>query len=357
MSHVDGAGTHDTPVAPATPAAPGTFGGELRRAADLLQAAGLRADKATCSARALVLADYWGIPSHGLLRLPHYLRRLVAGGCRADAELQVTTDTGPLVSFDGQDGLGHWQLWHAAELAAERCARFGVAVAAVGRSSHCGALGLYTLPITEAGCAGLVFSNGPAVMPPWNGTRPVVSTSPIAAGFPGSDRPAVIDLATSAVARGRIAQRAAEGELLPNGWAFDAQGSPTTDPASALAGMLAPLGGAKGFALAFMVEALTGGLVGPTLSSGVADMFSAEESATPQNIAHLIVAFDPERMGVDGTAGDRLAALHRAVRSAGGRVPGARRTPPAEIEEEAPLPVAADLAGELDSWARRLGLP
>lgn len=333
-----------------------TAGGARKLAAALLVAAGVPEPQAERTARAIVLADCWGIGSHGLMRLPHYLRRLLAGGCRADARLATVNDTGPLVAFDGQDGLGHWQLWRAAEVAAERCARYGVAVATVGRTSHCGALGIYTLPPVGAGQAALVFSNGPAVMPPWGGSSPVVSTSPVAAGFPGPGRPAVVDLATSAVARGRIAQRAASGEPLPPGWAFDAAGRPTADPAAALAGMLAPLGGAKGFALAFLVEAFTGGLVGPALSTGVADMFAAGDSAAPQNISHLVVAFDPGRTAVDGAARDRLGALRASVREAGGRVPGEGRTPPEEIGPGAPLTLPDGVAAELTGWAHRLGV-
>ncbi|AXK37023.1 Ldh family oxidoreductase [Streptomyces armeniacus] len=343
---------------------PRTVGGARELAAALLTAAGVPSTEAARTAHAIVLADCWGIGSHGLLRLPYYLRRLLAGGCRADARLVTVTDTGPLVSYDGQHGLGHWQLWRAAELAAERCTQYGVAAVTVGRTSHCGALGIYTLPPVEAGQAALVLSNGPAVMPPWEGHRPVVSTSPLAAGFPGArsqdgqapGRPAVVDLATSAVARGRIAQRAATGEPLPPGWAFDAAGRPTADASEALHGMLAPLGGAKGFALAFLVEAFTGGVVGPSLSTGVTDMFAAEDAASPQDIAHLVVAFDVERAAVDGAARERLAALSESVRQAGGRVPGEGRTPPEEIDPAGPLTVPDALADELATWARRLGV-
>lgn len=336
---------------------PDTVGAVRRLVAGLLSAAGVKSAEAERTSWAIVLADCWGIPSHGLMRLPHYLRRLQAGGCRADAALMPVTDTGPLVCLDGQDGLGHWQLWRAAELAAQRCAQFGVAVVSVGRTSHAGALGIYTLPLVDAGYAGLVFGDGPAVMPPWTGHRAVVSTSPIAAGFPGRDQPAIVDLATSAVARGRIAQRAATGEPLQPGWAFDTAGAPTLDAAAALAGMLAPLGGAKGFALAFLVEALTGGIVGPQLSAEVVDMFAVEQSALPQRIAHLVIALDPARTSVDPAAGHRLETLYGLVRDAGGRVPGQRRRPPADIPDDAPLVTDPAVMVDVLAWQERLNQP
>lgn len=110
-------------------------------AARLLASAGLRANQAWTTARAIVLADVWGIGSHRLMRLPYYLDRMAAGGYPPDAELTTTHDTGPLASLDGGGGLGHWQLSTAAAIAAERCRRFGIAAVAVGNSGHCGALG------------------------------------------------------------------------------------------------------------------------------------------------------------------------------------------------------------------------
>lgn len=329
----------------------------LRLSGRLVQAAGLTASAAEDTAWALLLAECWGLPSHGLSRLPHYLRRLAAGGYRPDAELTVRTDTGPMVSYDGGAGLGHWQLWHGARVAAERARQYGVGLVAVGNSGHCGALGVYTVPVLRAGMAGLVFSNGPAVMPPWGGRTPVVSTSPLAAGFPARPRPIVVDLASSTVARGRIAQRAATGEPLPAGWALDAEGVPTTDPTAALAGMLAPLGGAKGFALALLVESMTAGLVGPALSTDVADMFDPAEDQLPQRIAHLVVALDPARTDGGSGAADRLTRLSTQVTRAGGRVPGAARAMPDELSPDTPVPVPEKLRAELDEWAARLGVP
>ncbi len=331
--------------------------GQAREVATgLFEVVGVPARPAAETARALVLADSWGTHSHGLMRLPHYLLRLQAGGVNAAATLETVGDRGPVLSLDGQDGLGHWQLWDAAGLAAERARRYGLAAVSVGNSSHCGALGVYTLPPLSAGLACLVFSNGPAVMPPWGGARPLLSTSPIAAGIPCRPRPAIVDLATSAVARGRIAERANRNETIPEGWALDAHGAPTTDPAAAMAGMLAPLGGAKGYSLAFMIEALTGGMVGPALSQDVADMFDPDAADRPQRISHLVVALDPSAFGVAGGGGDRLDDLARRVEAAGGRVPGSRRRQPEEIDDAEPLNLAPATVAAVAAWAERLGV-
>ncbi|GAB3056569.1 Ldh family oxidoreductase [Intrasporangium mesophilum] len=326
------------------------------RARRLLVAAGVPERDAARTADAIVLADCWGIGSHGLMRLPYYLERLTAGGQRADAGLVARNDNGAVVSWDGQAGLGHWQLWAAALEGAARAGRHGVSVVSVANSSHCGALGVYTLPALRRGYACLAFSNGPAVMPAWGGAAPVLSTSPIAAGVPFGDRPAIIDLATSAVARGRIAALAAKGEAVPAGWALDAEGNPTTDPAAALAGMLAPLGGAKGFALALLVESLTGGLVGPQLSTGVSDMFRADDATVPQGISHLVVTIDPGAIDPDRLSEERLGELEKRVQTSGGRLPGAGRRMPHEIEDDEALAIDATTLGRLGEWLDRLGV-
>jgi (2R)-3-sulfolactate dehydrogenase (NADP+) len=310
------------------------------------------------TARAIILAESWGVRSHGLMRLPFYLDRLGSGGY-STKPMRTVTDTGPLVVLDGAGGLGHWQAWEAAGLAARRAREHGIGLAAVGNSGHCGALGVYTLPALDRSLLSLVFSNGPAVMPAWNGTEPLLSTSPLAAGIPVEPRPAIIDMASTTVARGKIAQFAERGEDLPPGWAFDAAGGPTVDPAEALLGMLAPMGGAKGFALAFLVEALTGGIVGPALSVDVSDMFDADANDVPQRIAHTVITIDPARLDVGaGTGGmDRLRRLAMLTERSGGRVPGSRRRLLRDIADDDPIEIADAVAEDLTGRARLNGVP
>src|SRR5690606_3809970 len=198
----------------------------------------------------------------------------------------------------------------------------------------------------------LMFSTGPAVMPAPGTATPLLSTSPLAAGVPCRPRPAIVDLATSAVARGTIATYARRGERLPDGWAVDAAGKPTTDPQAAMAGMLAPMAGGKGFALAFLVEALAAAMVGPELAVDIPDMFDASADAAPQRIGHLIIVFDPALVDVDGKGADRLEKLTASLAEAGGRVPGASRRMPWEITDETPVQIADAVIDELERWAR-----
>jgi (2R)-3-sulfolactate dehydrogenase (NADP+) len=306
-----------------------TVGTAVTKAQQLLQEAGVPVEEAAVTARCIVASDRWGIGSHGLMRLPFYLSRLKAGGINPTAQLKTVTDLPSLVVFDGDDGLGHWQLQKAAEIASERALVNGVAAVGVGRSNHCGALGIYVWPMINRGLVGIAFSTGPAVMPPGGGDKALLSTSPIAAGIP-TNPPTVVDLATSAVARGKIQAKAQAGAELEPGWAFTKDGTPTTDAKEALAGMLAPLGGVKGYAVAVLVESLTGMLIGPTLAKNIPDMFATSQDASPQQISHFIIAIDAAKLSVDGNSG-RTTEFVSEVNAAGGRLPGSNRVNPERL--------------------------
>ncbi len=331
-----------------------TVGGAVATAQSLLEAVGVNPEHALTTARCIVASDRWGIGSHGLMRLPFYLARLQAGGINPVAELKTVTDLPSLVVFDGDDGLGHWQLQHAAEVASQRALVNGIAAVGVGRSNHCGALGIYVWPMINRGLVGIAFSTGPAVMPPWGGDKPLLSTSPIAAGIP-TNPPTVVDLATSAVARGKIQAKAQAGAELEPGWAFTKDGAPTTDAKEALAGMLAPLGGAKGYAIAVLVESLTGMLIGPTLSKNIPDMFAAEQDALPQQISHFVIAIDASKLSVDGE-NSRTEDFAAEVSKAGGRLPGSNRVNPEKLVDGDEITITDQVSAQLAAWTTKLGL-
>ena len=308
-------------------------------------------EEAQTSANCIVASDAWGIGSHGLMRLPFYLERLIAGGINSKAKLKEITNLPSLRIFDGERGMGHWQLKKAAEVASNIADTQGIAAVGIGNSNHCGALGIYVWPMLEKNLVGLVFSTGPAVMPPWGGNKPLLSTSPLAAGIPTSPA-TVIDLATSAVARGKIAAKAQKNEALDPGWAFDENGAPTTDAKVALKGMLAPLGGVKGYALAVMVESLTGALIGPKLAADIPDMFNSAQAALPQEISHFVIAIKADALTVDGN--NRLNDLSNRIEGVGGRLPGKNRKNPFKISEDFEINITESVATELEGWKRRL---
>lgn len=330
------------------------YGQAVELGTNLLTAVGVPAENALITSKLICAADAWGIGSHGLIRLPYYLNRIVGGGINPKANLVEVKAMTTLKVMDGQDGLGHWQLWQATNSAAKIAKEHGTAAVAVRSSSHAGALGLFTWPAIANGCATFIFSNGPAVMPAWGGSTPLLSTSPLAIGAPGKPTQLIIDLATSAVARGKIAAKAKSGEPVPEGWALDKDGNPTTDAQAALMGMLAPLGGAKGFALAMAVETLTGGLVGPNLAKQMPDMFVESDNNKPQKISHFVVSVNAEF--IDDSDYQRISQLQHNVIESGSRVPGANKTNPMQLADDMTLNIAPEVVTELDQWSEKLSL-
>lgn len=324
----------------------------------LLQSTGVSSADAELTMHVLLMAERWGLGSHGMLRLPLYLDRLEAGGVNPSARLREVHRAGATAVLDGQAGLGQPQVWHAAELASDLAFEFGVAAVALGNTSHSGCLGAYVVPGLRRGLITVVMCNGPAAMPPWQGSKPLFSTSPLAAGVPGSSRSTIIDMSLSVVTRGQIASAAREEVELSDGWALDRHGRPTTDAEAALDGMLAPIGGVKGAVLAFFVEIMTGGLVGPTLSVDIADMFDPSDVERPQGIGHLLISIDPERLDVDRRGTERRDALLHLVEKAGDRIPGASRLDlldRADVDIEVPRGIINELVGHARS--KGLDLP
>ena len=325
----------------------------LIHATSMLVAAGVPAKSAEKTARAIVTSDVWGNPSHGLMRLPFYLQRITMGGVNAEATLKVISERGAITSLDGEDGLGHWQVWDAAELGVVKAKEFGISLVSVKNSSHCGALGVYLYPALDAGQIAIIFTNGPAVMPAVGGNAPLLSTSPIASGIP-SNPPMIIDLSTSAVARGKIASAAKAGGSIPEGWAVNAQGQPITDAKEALMGMLAPLGGAKAFALGLMVESLSAGLSGGNLSRAVPDMFNADDDTKPQGISHTVITIDPNDIG-DASSYEDFNRLASSITETGGRIPGSKRVHPDKLGT-GEITIADPVIADLNAWSSKLGL-
>ncbi|MBM3655697.1 MAG: Ldh family oxidoreductase [Actinobacteria bacterium] len=324
----------------------------LTHATSLLIKAGVNEGNSAKTARAIVTSDVWGNPSHGLMRLPFYLQRLTSGGVNPKAELKVISEYGATISLDGQDGLGHWQLLDGAGIGVRKARQSGISLVSIANSSHCGALGVYLYAALDAKMISMIFTNGPAVMPAIGGSSPILSTSPIASGIP-SNPPMIIDLSTSAVARGKIASAAKAGGLIPEGWAVNERGESITDAKQALLGMLAPLGGAKGFALGLMVESLSAGLSGGSLSRVVPDMFNQDDDKKPQSISHTVITIDPESIGQESK--DGFNELAKSIVDSGGRIPGSRRVSPDDLGS-GEITLTDAVVSDLNSWSQRLGL-
>lgn len=286
--------------------------------------AGCSVTNAQSVARALIAAEADGLKGHGLSRLPTYLQMVRSRKIKGQASPSATRPRPGVLAIDAAFGFAYPAIDLAVAQLPQLAREQGIVTAAVSRSNHCGAAGLPCEALAREGLVALLFANTPSAMAPWGGRTPVFGTNPIAFAAPLEGRdPGVVDLALSKVARGPIVAAKQRGETIPEGWALDADGNATTDPAKALQGTMIPLGDAKGAALALMVEILAACLPGANLAFEASSFLDGEGG--PPGTGQLILAIDPAAFG-HARFGERIATLIGAIEGqSGARVPGSRR--------------------------------
>ncbi|HEX6256200.1 MAG TPA: Ldh family oxidoreductase [Euzebyales bacterium] len=289
----------------------------------VLRAHGTSDANARAVADAVVAAERAGHSGHGLARLPTYAAQARSGTVDGTATPLVEEVAPAVVRVDACDGFAYPALRRAIVAVDVRARTWGVAVAAVHRSHHVGAAGHHVAELARRGLVGLLFANTPAGIAPWGGHRAVFGTNPIAFAAPRAQHPPlVVDLSMSRVARGRVMVARREGAQIPDDWAVDAKGRPTTDPQRALDGSMRPVGDAKGAALALMVELLAAGLTGAQLGVDATSFFAAD--GAPPRVGQLLIAIAPGPTSGGGFAA-RVEALCDAVLAQdGARLPGGR---------------------------------
>lgn len=315
-----------------------------------LQASGATAAMAAATARALAAAEAEGIASHGASRIPQYCGHLRNGRATGSAVPRVVRERGGACLVDAGGGLAFEACALAAKEAIGRARSHGVAFASVTNSNHFGVAAFHVEPLARAGLVGIAMGNSPAAMPAWGGKRALFGTNPIAAAFPRrSAPPIVIDLSLSAVARGKIMVAARDGKPIPEGWALDKDGRPTTDAKAALEGSMLPAGGVKGAMLALTVELLVCALSGAAYGFE-SDSFFTEEGR-PTRIGQAILAIDPGALAGNEAYLERVETLVTAMlQDEGVRLPGERR---AQLRERAAREGVA-VPGELMAKIREL---
>lgn len=291
--------------------------------ATLFETNGVRRETAASVARALVAAEAAGQSGHGLRRVPAYLSQVRSGKVDGAAVATASHPRPGLLAIDAHFGFAYPALDLSVQELAPLARSQGIACAAIHRSHHAGVMALTVERFAEQGLVAMMFANAPASMAPWGGKRPLYGTNPIAFAVPvANQEPIVIDLALSKVARGKVMEAQQRGVEIPEDWALDAEGQPTTDPTEAIKGTMAPAGGAKGAALAFMVEALSAGLTGALFSYEATSLF--DDKGAPPALGQFIIAIDPE--AATGAAfGARMAELAQQMEQEEAvRIPGRR---------------------------------
>lgn len=320
--------------------------GLARRA---LSAAGATEDAASSLARAIAAAEAEGLASHGLAYLPTYCMHLRCGKVRPDAVPEVTRPRPGLVLADAGNGFAHPAI--DAGFAALIPATFaqGIAALAVRNSYNCGVLGYHTDRLAAAGLLGLGFTHAPASIAPVGCLRPVVGTNPIAIAVPDGEGGTAlsIDQSASVIAKSEIMRRKRAGEAIPEGWAFGPDGAPTTDPAIALQGTMAPSGGYKGVGIALLVEILAAAASGALLSAE-ASPFSGTAGGPP-GTGQFFIAIDAAASS-GGSFADAISRLVGSIeRQPNGRVPGAKRAATRRRSAKEGILVRGDLLAEIET--------
>ncbi len=282
-------------------------------------------DNAASVATALVRADADGIPSHGVVRLPFYADQSKCGKVDGFATPEITETGSAAIRVDAKYGFSYPAIDLGLDRAFEMVEAAGMVCVAVGNSHHAGVGGHHVERMAGHGLAAMMFLNSPAAIAPWGGNRALYGVNVIAFACPRPEGPPlVIDSSLTKVARGKVMLAADRGEPIPDGWATDVDGNPTTDAEAVMqGGSFLPIGDAKGAALALMVELMSAAMTGSQYGYEASSFFDAEGG--PPKTGQFFFVFKPERLGGDGVL-DRTEALMLAITDQPGtRLPGQRR--------------------------------
>jgi len=275
-------------------------------------------------ADALVAAEADGQAGHGASRIPSYAAQSKSGKVDGHAVPKLVKVAPAALRVDARSGFAYPALNLATEALAELTSETGIAAAVIANSHHSGVAGHHVEPLARRGLIGLSFGNGPQGIAPWGGNRGLFGTNPIAFAAPRRRaEPLVIDMSLSKVARGKVNVAAQKGEPIPEGWAVDADGKPTTDAKAALAGTMLPMGDAKGAQLVLMVEILAAALSASQFGYEASSFFTGEGGAP--NVGQFLIAIDPEPLSRKEFARRMEDLMQAILDQPGTRLPGVRR--------------------------------
>src|SRR5579871_5325032 len=326
-------------------------------------AAGVPEADAKIIAALMVEADLRGSDTHGVIRLPIYVRRIRAGGVNPTPNIRVVSDRPSAALVDGDNGMGHLVMRRAAQLAIEKAKAGGIGWVGARMSNHAGPAALYaTMPLRHD-MIGLYFAVGSNNhLPPWGGSENLLGTNPMAVAVPAGDEPPIVlDMAPTVAAYGKVRLKAQRGEAMPLGWMIDRDGKPLTDPKRADEGYLLPIGDYKGYGLSLIIGLLAGALNRAALGRDVIDF--VKETGKAANTGQAIAALSIDTFM---PADEFKRAIDRFIRDIRNsqKLPGVERIwLPGEqshakmLERRAhgvPMPKA--LRESLDAVARELGI-
>jgi LDH2 family malate/lactate/ureidoglycolate dehydrogenase len=276
--------------------------------------AGMPPDDALLAADTLVQADLWGHQSHGIMRLPWYATRLKAGTAKPVAKPEYVVDAGAIAVIDGHDGMGQILTTRATKDVIRRAKMHGIGAVALRNSNHFGTAMYYTLMAPPEGCIMFMSTNASPAMAPWGAREKLVGNNPWSWAAPaGRYAPMVLDIANTSVARGKVYLARQNGVPIPHGWAINAAGEPTTDAEEALAGIIQPMAGHKGYAISVLMDVLSGVLTGSAFGPDVTGPYQAEKRS---GSGHLLIALNVEVFQPLSAFNARIEAMINGLKGA-----------------------------------------
>ena len=286
---------------------------EIALVKEILKKLGASEEDSEFVAEATIDADLKGFTSHGLGRFPQYLISIEAGTINLKEDIVIEKETPAIALINGNSGFGQAVSYKAMQLAIKKAKEVGIGCVGVHNTNHFGVTGFYSDLALRENCIGLVLANTDPAIAPLGGKEPLIGTNPIALGIP-SETYITVDMATSVTARGKIIESKRKGLDLPDGWALDKDGNPTNDPEAALEGSILPFGGFKGYALAALIEILTGPLVQAGYGHGVTGTASPTKDCTKGD---LYVVIDPSKFGDFGEFVEHTEDFVSQIRATG----------------------------------------
>lgn len=324
--------------------------------------AGMKEKDAAFHARALVQTNLWGVDSHGVLRVPIYLKRMRSGAINPQPDINSIKGSFGLEVLDGDDGPGFIVGRDAMLRAIELAEQFNIGAVGVIRSNHFGATAIYARLAAERGMIGIATTNVvPNIVAP-GGSKPVVGNNPLAIAIPTFGAfPFVLDISLSAVAGGKLLLASKKGEKIPLDWATDSEGQPTDDPDKAFAGFLLPMGGYKGLGLAYAVDVLCGIITGGVFLDQMKGMYKYPDD--PSLTGHLMIAINLLAIMSREEMQSRMASFFQTVKASPMWDESKEMLLPGEIEYRTSLerkkngiPIPPKLYEELVALGREMGV-
>ncbi len=309
----------------------------------------------------LVGADLRGVDSHGVVRLPVYAKRIQAGVVKARPVIQVEPRFAAVALVHGDNGLGPVVGACAMDEAIRLAEHSGIGYVGVRGSNHFGTASFYVERAIQRQFIGCAISNAPPNMAPFGGRERFLGTNPMAVGIPaGKDRPLIFDASSSVVARGKIIVAAHRNLPIPEGWAIDPEGRPTTDARAALAGAVLPFGGPKGSAISFIIDILSGVWTGAAFAL---HLNTLENLQAEQNLGHLFAAFRTDLFLPAGEFAARMDEELAMLKTSAPALGVGRVLAPGELELDTEarhrrlgLPLAEEVVGQLVAIGNEVGV-